>query len=359
MGGAPRPPGAKRPKRWSGGLGTEPSTSGTQDGARQTHLPVQCPLVQLISGSNPAADLGGLLPGFEGELRRQDARQLLQGGTRSCRAALTGPALGGALSSKPAGPVSSRPQRPPLPPPTPRPGLSLLLPGAGPPPGASVRMAPPGRAAVGWGGGGGWGVGVRVASAPWLSAPPRSPHRLPQAEPPQLLQASFQPLLQGPLLLPHGVGQLLRGGHRAVGACWGQGRVLRTAGPGCLLASPSPAGDAQAGSQSHTCPDCGPATTVPCYSRKPARLPPPDGPGPLGGRAAPPALCGRPRSGFTPSHPTLHPRPLTAFSASSPLSLTRTHTPPTPLLSGPPSKPVPTGPTSLQGPEPQPLTPTR
>ena len=46
---------------------------------RQTHLPVQGPLVQLISGSNPAAGLGGLLPGFEGKLRRQDASQLLQG----------------------------------------------------------------------------------------------------------------------------------------------------------------------------------------------------------------------------------------------------------------------------------------
>ena len=214
--------------------------------------------------------------------------------------------------------MSAWPQRPLPPPPTPRPGLSLLLPGAGRPPG---RLHPHGPPRESCGGGG----GIRpLALSP--TEQPCSPHRLPQAEPPQLLQAGFQPLLQGPLLLPHGVGQLLRGGHRAVGACWGQGPVLRTAGPGCLPASSSPAGDAQAGSQSHTCPDCGPATTVPCYSRKPACLPPPDGPGPLGGRAALPALCGRRWSGFTPSHPTLHPRPLTAFSASSPLSLTRTHT---------------------------------
>ena len=163
-------------------------------------------------------------------------------------------------------------QRPRPPPPAPRPGLSLLLPVAG-------HLYGPGYGAR--------GACVRVAPAdpppvrccrptpPPGSQPhpqPRGPHRFPQAEPPQLLQAGLQPLLQGPLLLPHGVGQLLRGGHRAVGACWGRGHVLRGAGPGCGCTR------RLAGSQSHACPDCGPAATAPCHSRKPARLLLPHGP---------------------------------------------------------------------------------
>ena len=181
MGGAPRPPGAKRPKRWSGGLGTEPSASGTQDGARQTHLPVQGPLVQLISGSDPAADLGDLLPGFEGELRRQDARQLLQGGTRSRRAALTGRALGGALSSRPSGPCPPGPSDPcHLRPPRVQ-GCPSCSPGPGVPPGASIHMAPPGRAAVGG-----------EASVPWLLAPPSSPAALTASRRQSLLSSSRQ-----------------------------------------------------------------------------------------------------------------------------------------------------------------------
>lgn len=242
---------------------------------RQTHLPVQGPLVQLISGSNPAADLGGLLPGFEGKLRRQDASQLLQGGSRSRQAALTGPALGGARSSRRAWPM---PTRPPPPPPALHPGLSLLLPGAGPlhGPGLGALGSSPVRCCRPPQGERRWGGARPLTLSPTLQ--PSGPHRLPQAEPPQLLQAGFQPLLQGPLLLPHGVGQLLPGGHRAVRACWGQGHVLRGAGPGCLPARPSPGGDAHAGSQSQACPDCGPAATALCHSRKPARLPPPSGP---------------------------------------------------------------------------------
>lgn len=127
--------------RWPGDRAVRLRDPGRR---RQTHLPVQGPLVQLISGSDPAADLGGLLPGFEGKLRRQDASQLLQGGTRSRQAALTGPALGGAPSSRRAWPM---PTRPPPPPPALHLGLSLLLPGARPLHGPGLCT---GRAMVPW-----------------------------------------------------------------------------------------------------------------------------------------------------------------------------------------------------------------
>lgn len=47
----------------------------------------------------------------------------------------------------------------------------------------------------------------------------QEPHRLPQAEPAQLLQAGLQPRLQSPLLLAHRVGQLFHWRDRAVWAC--------------------------------------------------------------------------------------------------------------------------------------------
>lgn len=46
--------------------------------ARVPHLSVQGPLVQFVSCSNPAADLRGLFPWFEGILSWQDTRQLLR-----------------------------------------------------------------------------------------------------------------------------------------------------------------------------------------------------------------------------------------------------------------------------------------
>lgn len=45
---------------------------------RVPHLSVQGPLVQFVSCSNPAADLRGLFPWFEGILSWQDTRQLLR-----------------------------------------------------------------------------------------------------------------------------------------------------------------------------------------------------------------------------------------------------------------------------------------
>lgn len=46
--------------------------------AQVPHLSVQSPLVQFVSCSNPAADLRGLFPWFEGILGWQDTRQLLR-----------------------------------------------------------------------------------------------------------------------------------------------------------------------------------------------------------------------------------------------------------------------------------------
>lgn len=216
---------------------------GDPGGARQTHLPVQGPLVQLISSSDPAADLGGLLPGFEGELRWQDARQLLGGWAGRGQARRLSQAQPWAEQQRPVQQACVT-----------RAHLAPAAPATSARPASrAVPLAPRGRAPV-------WARlrclgrlrlrGPRRPSPVWCCRPPqgelcpprppgsqphpqlRGPHRFPQAEPPQLLQAGLQPLLQGPLLLPHGVGQLLRGGHRAVGAYWGQGHVLRGAGPG-------------------------------------------------------------------------------------------------------------------------------
>lgn len=106
--------------------------------------------------------------------------------------------------------------------------------------------------------------------------------------------------------------------------------LLGPAGDGAMCSGePVPAGAAPAGSQSHACPDGGPAATAPRHSRKPARLLLPHGPV-TAARTGRPASLVRGGAGqaviWTHPFPS-HPRPLPAFPDAAPaLSLTRTHT---------------------------------
>lgn len=188
-----REPRASRRGGGLGGQGCPPP--GTQVTApRQTHLPCAGPTRPAYKRLRSCGGPWGLSPWFEGKLRRQDASQLLAGGNEvTLRRLSTGPALGGAPSSRRC--VGSMLTRPP-PPPPPAPASRAVPPAPGARP-----LHGPGHGALGSSPCGTVGLqesgGRRLTLTLSPTPQPSGPH-LPQAEPPQLLQAGFQPPPPGP-----------------------------------------------------------------------------------------------------------------------------------------------------------------